>query len=77
MEFDRPEIGSNYTADILVSVYSEDLTVTYLENQNHGYDTSARKFTLTHGTPIIYIKISQPVPELPGTYAIRVYEQLK
>lgn len=77
MEFDRPEVGSNYTADILVSIYSEDLSVVYLENQNHGYDANARKFTLTHGTSIIYIKISQPVPEIPGSYAIRVYEQVK
>lgn len=77
MEFDRPEAGSNYTADIIVSIYSEDLSVVYLENQNHGYDTSARNFSLTHGTSIIYIKISQPVPEVPGTYAIRVYEKVK
>lgn len=74
MEFDRPETASNYTADILVSIYSEDLSVVYLESQNHGYDSSARNFTLTHGTSVIYIKISQPVPELPGTYAIRVYD---
>ncbi|TFH39401.1 MAG: hypothetical protein E4G95_01240 [Bacteroidia bacterium] len=77
MEFDRPAVGSNYTADIIVSIYSEDLSVVYLENQNHGYDANARKFTLTHGTHVIYIKISQPVPEVPGTYAIRVYEQVK
>lgn len=74
MEFDRPEGTSTYTADILVSIYSEDLSVVYLENQNHGYDTSARYFTLDQASSIIYVKISQPVPEVPGTYAIRVYE---
>jgi hypothetical protein len=77
MEWDRPEVGSNYTADIQVSVYSEDLETLYVDNKNHGYDTNARTFTLTHETSIIYLRISLYDPLKPGTYAIRVFEQSK
>ncbi len=75
MEFDRPETGSNYTADIQVSIYSEDLSVIYVDNKNHGYGTNIRNFILTHGTSIIYVKVSLYDPLKPGTYAIRVFGQ--
>jgi len=74
MEFDRPETGSNYTADIRVSVYSEDLATTYVEDKNHGYGDNARAFTLTHDTSIIYVKVTLNDPPVEGTFAIRVYE---
>lgn len=75
MEFDRPETGSNYTADVKVSIYSEDLDVTYLDEQNHGFDTNARKFTLSHSSSILYIKVSLNDDALPGTYSIKLYPQ--
>lgn len=74
-EFDRPETGSPYTADIKVSVYSEELDITYLLDQNHGYDTNARGITLTHSSSIIYIRVTLNNDALPGSYAIRVYTQ--
>lgn len=73
MEFDRPETGSNYTADIKVSVYSELLDVTYLLDQNHGYGDNARAISLTHSSSIIYIRVMLNNDEMEGSYAIRVY----
>jgi hypothetical protein len=73
MEFDRPETGSIYTADIKVSVYSELLDVNYLLDQNHGYGDNARAISLTHSSSIIYIRVMLNDDELDGSYAIRVF----
>ena len=75
MEFDRPETGSNYTADVKVSVYSENLDVTYLDEQNHGFGDNAREFTLSHSSSILYIKVTLNDDALPGTYSITLYPQ--
>lgn len=74
-EFDRQETGENFTADITVSVYSEDLATQYLEEKNHGYDGDARIFTLTPDTSsILYIRVTGVIS---GSYSIRVFSQKK
>lgn len=73
MEYDRPETGSNYTADIKVSVYSEDLGVNYFLDKNHNYADRADPISLDQATSFIYIRVSLNDDALPGSYAIRVY----
>lgn len=73
MEFDRPESGSIYTADIKVSVYSEDLTVNYFLDKNHNYSDRADPITLDQTSSFIYIRVTLNDDALPGSYAIRVY----
>lgn len=75
MEFDRPETGSTYTADVRVSVFSENLDVTYLDEQNHAFGGNARTFTLSHSSSILYIKVSLNDDAHTGTYSIKVYPQ--
>jgi hypothetical protein len=75
MEFDRPELGSNYAADIKVSVYSEDLDVTYFLDKNHNYSDRADPILLTHSSSIIYIRVTLNDDTKFDTYAIRAYAQ--
>lgn len=75
MEFDRPEVGSNYSADIKVSVYSEDLDVTYFLDKNHNYGDRADLITLTQSSSIIYIRVILNDDTKFDTYAIRAYAQ--
>lgn len=74
-EFDRQEAGETYTADVVVSVYSEELDIVYVDNKNHGYDGDPRTFTLTHSSSIIYIRIMLNDETKPGSYSIKVSPQ--
>ncbi len=76
-EFDRQEAGEAFTADVVVSVYSEDLDVVYIDAKNHGYNSDPRTFTLTHSSSILYIRVSLNDDTKPGSYAIRAFAQTK
>lgn len=75
-EFDRQEAGETYSADIVVSAYSEDLDVVYIDNKNHGYEGEPRTFSLTHSSSIIYLRVSLNDETKPGSYSIKVSAQL-
>jgi len=76
-EFDRQEAGETYTADVQVSVFSEELDLTYIDAKNHGYNGDPRTFTLTHSSSIIYIRVTLNDDAHPGSYAIRAFAQAK